>query len=77
MFGKNEEKSSNEIDQLIERFNLQGLTEEEKETLKGMAKDRTLVTMSGVAISDFAFQKTLIYQNWMILSRLIKLNENK
>jgi hypothetical protein len=72
MFGKNEQSSENEVDEIIERFNLQGLTEAEKETLISMAKDRTLVTMSSAAITDFAFKKTLIYQNWMILSRLLE-----
>lgn len=71
MFGKNESKASDEVDNLIERFNLQGLSDVEIETLKSMAKDRTLVTQSDAAITDFAFKKTLIYQNWMILSRLI------
>lgn len=70
MFGKNEESAENQIDSLIERFNLQNLTDAEKETLISMAKDHTLVTESDKAITNFAFQKTLIYQNWMILSRL-------
>jgi hypothetical protein len=72
MFGKTEEKSSQEVDELIQRFNLQGLSQEEEDTLASMAKDHSLVTMSATAITDFAFKKTLIYQNWMILSRLMK-----
>lgn len=77
MFGKNEQKSEDEVEQIINRFNLQDLSEEEKETLKSMAQDRTLVTMSSTAITNFAFQKTLIYQNWMILSKLIEISKNK
>lgn len=75
MFGKNEQTIENEVDEIIQRFNLQGLSEEEKTTLVSMAKDKTLVTMSTTAVTDFAFKKTLIYQNWMILGRLLNLEK--
>lgn len=72
MFGKSGDKSNDEVEEIIQRFNLQNLSANEKDTLASMARDRTLVTMSDKAITDFAFKKTLIYQNWMILSRLIE-----
>lgn len=75
MFGKNDDKCNKEVEEIIQKFNLQGLSDEEKNTLLNMAKDKTLVTKSNIAITDFAFKKTLIYQNWMILSRLIELNK--
>lgn len=74
MFGKNDEKSQKELNQLIDKFHLEGLNDDEKETLKSMAKDSTLVTNSSIAITDFAFKKTLINQNWMILSKLTEIS---
>lgn len=71
MFAKNEESAEKQVTSLINRFNLQELSSDEKETLISMAKDHTLVTESDKAITNFAFEKTLIYQNWLILSRLL------
>ena len=76
MFGKNEDKSQQEVDEIIQRFNLQDLSEAEKETIVSMAKDRTLVSLSTAGIDNVAFMKTSVYQNWMILSQLSRLNKN-
>ncbi|HCA71648.1 MAG TPA: hypothetical protein DEP27_03750 [Ruminococcaceae bacterium] len=75
MFGKSDNASENEVNEIIQRFNLQGLSDDEKNALFSMAKDRTLVTMSATAVTDFAFKKTLVYQKWMILSRLLNLEK--
>ena len=71
MFGKNEESSEEQVNDLIQRFNLQNLSDEEKAALVSMAQEHTLVTESSKAITNFAFMKTLVYQNWLILSRLV------
>ena len=76
MFGKSEDKSQQEVDEIIQRFNLQDLTDVEKETLVSMAKDRTLVSLSAAAVGNAEFMKTSVYQNWMILSELSRLNKN-
>lgn len=76
MFGKSEDKSQKEVDEIIQRFNLQDLSQDEKNTLVSMARDRTLVSLSAVAVGTPEFMKTTVYQNWMILSQLSHLNKN-
>ena len=44
MFEKSDKKSEELVGELINRFNLQGLSNEEVQTLISMAKDRTLAT---------------------------------
>lgn len=76
MFEKNDKNSQKEVDEIVERFNLQELSASEKETIISMARDRTLVSLSSAGISQGAFEKTSVYQNWMILSQLSRLNVN-
>lgn len=70
MFGKNEDASENEVNEIVQKFKLQDIAPEEREMLVSMAKDRILVSLSPNGIQEAAFKKTLIYQNWMLLSHL-------
>ena len=76
MFGKSEENSTSEVDEIIQKFKLQDLAPEEKEMLVSMAKDRILVSLSSNGIQQASFEKTLIYQNWMLLSHLSRIDKN-
>lgn len=76
MFGKNEENSTSEVDEIIQKFKLQDLAPEEREMLVSMAKDRILVSLSSNGIQQASFEKTLIYQNWMLLSHLSHIDKN-
>lgn len=76
MFGKSEENSTSEVDEIIQKFKLQDLVPEEKEMLISMAKDRILVSLSPNGIQQASFEKTLIYQNWMLLSHLSRIDKN-
>lgn len=76
MFEKSDNKSQQEVDEIIERFNLQQLSDAEKQTMVSMAKDRTLVSLSAAGVGNAEFMKTSVYQNWMLLSQLSRLNSN-
>jgi hypothetical protein len=76
MFGKNENASENEVDEIIQKFNLQSISQEEKDMLVSMAKDRILVSLSPNGIQQASFEKTLIYQNWMLLSHLSRIDKS-
>lgn len=76
MFGKNENASENEVDEIIQKFNLQSISQEEKDILVSMAKDRILVSLSPNGIQQASFEKTLIYQNWMLLSHLSRIDKS-
>ena len=75
MFGKNEDASIQEVDEIIQKFNLQNLTQNEKDMLVSMAKDRILVSLSPNGIQQASFEKTLIYQNWMALGHLCNIEQ--
>lgn len=70
MFGKSDDKSQQEVDEIVQKFKLQDISPEEKEMLVSMARDRILVSLSPNGIQEASFKKTLIYQNWMLLSHL-------
>ena len=76
MFGKNEPDSKSEVDELLSKYRLESLSDEEKAVLKNLAENKSLVSLSSNSVLDLPFRKTLISQNWMILSELSRLNQN-
>ena len=75
MVEKSGQSSEDEVKTLIEQFGLDGLTEKEKEMLTTLAENKALVSPSSDSVPDLSFRKTLIEQNWMILSRLTHMDK--
>lgn len=57
MFGKSDDKSQQEVDEIVQKFKLQDISPEEKEMLVSMARDRILVSLSPNGIQEASFKK--------------------
>ena len=76
MFGKNEDTSTQEVDEILNQFGISEISGEEKEALIGLSKNRVLNKLQSSSAGTPEFMKTTTCQNWMILRELQRLNQN-
>ena len=76
MFGKNEQSSEEEVNEILNQFGISEISDEEKEALIGLAKNRVLNKLQVGTAGTPEFMKTTTCQNWMILRELQRLNQN-